>query len=83
MAMPNSERTYARGRPIYVSLIDLFGNDLSGNRTKSWNKHWNCYMTHRNLPQKLLHQEFHVHFISTSPNATIADQYCDFKKMIE
>jgi len=81
--MPNPDREIAAGDPLYVSLVNCFGDDISGNWTKSWNKHWNVYMVHRNLPWKLLDQEFHVHFISTSPHVSISKQFMDFKQLIE
>ncbi|KAH8809502.1 hypothetical protein DL96DRAFT_1440046, partial [Flagelloscypha sp. PMI_526] len=81
--MPNKWRVKANGNPIYFSQVDFFGDDVSGNKTKAWNKHNNVYFKHRNLPRKLLHQEFHTHLASTSQYASISEQYREFFKLVE
>ncbi|KAJ7346278.1 hypothetical protein DFH08DRAFT_914975 [Mycena albidolilacea] len=71
--MPNPKCEIAGGDPLYTSFIDYFGDDVSGNRTKSWNKHWNAYFTHRNLPRKLLQQEFHFREFKIAVESTHAE----------
>ncbi|KAJ7855645.1 hypothetical protein B0H14DRAFT_3085413 [Mycena olivaceomarginata] len=78
--MPNPKCIIAAGHPLYSSFTDYFSDNVSGNKSKSWNKHWNAYMMHRNLPRQILQQEFHIHFISTSPNASVSEQFCEFKQ---
>ena len=81
--MPNPDQAITKGIPFYLILVDFFGDNVSGNRTKSWNKHRNTYMTNRNLPRQLLQQEFHTHFISTSPSASVTEQFHAFKTIVE
>ena len=38
-AMPNPIRERAQGRPFYIIQIKLWSDDVSGNRTRQWNKH--------------------------------------------
>ncbi|KAJ7756798.1 hypothetical protein DFH07DRAFT_773024 [Mycena maculata] len=57
--------------------------DVSGNKSKQYNKHMNMYMANSNLPGQLLQQEYFVCFVSTSPHAGSLEQFLAIKEQIE
>jgi hypothetical protein len=63
-------RQKAGRRPVYSIPIILFLDDVSGNRSRQWNKHYCCYMSNGALPREQIEAQFHVRFVATSPNAT-------------
>ncbi|KAJ3796555.1 hypothetical protein GGU11DRAFT_746008 [Lentinula aff. detonsa] len=67
--MPNSLRPLADGDDLYVIMMPLWCDDVSGNKSKQYNKHINIYSVNGSLPGQLLQQEYFVNFISTSPHS--------------
>ncbi|KAJ3859601.1 hypothetical protein EV359DRAFT_75548 [Lentinula novae-zelandiae] len=81
--MPNPDRKLVPiGYDLYDVFIPLWADDVSGNKSKQYNKHINMYSVNSNLPGRLLHQEYFVQFVSTSPNATSPEQFSALKDMI-
>ena len=68
--MPNPWRVKAKGRPVYCVQLNLWQDDVSGNVSKQWNKHYMLCMTLAGIPKKLLFQEYFTHFVTCSPNAS-------------
>ncbi|KAJ3803923.1 hypothetical protein F5876DRAFT_71048, partial [Lentinula aff. lateritia] len=82
--MPNPDRKLVPdGYDLYDVFIPLWADDVSGNKSKQYNKHINMYTVNSNLPGRLLHQEYFVQFVSTSPNATSPKQFSAIKDMIK
>lgn len=55
---------------VYGVPVLVFMDDVSGNISKQWNKHHVVYMSNGGLPREMLDQEFHVRFVSASPDAS-------------
>ncbi|KLO11010.1 hypothetical protein SCHPADRAFT_930212 [Schizopora paradoxa] len=72
--MMDKIRAKANGKPCFAIQIRVWGDDVSGNRSKQWNKHYIWCMTLAGLPKKLLNQEYFMQFISCSPHATALEQ---------
>lgn len=81
--MPNPLREQAGGRDLYVVMVPLWCDDVSGNRSKQYNKHINMYMVNSNLPGRLLQQEYFVRYVSASPHATAPEQFSELRKQVD
>lgn len=68
--MPNPWRKKSGGRMVYRVPLIVFMDDVSGNISKQWNKHYVIYMSNAALPREMLEQEFHVRFVTSSPHAS-------------
>ncbi|KAJ7253007.1 hypothetical protein B0H12DRAFT_1017789 [Mycena haematopus] len=78
--MPNEMRKLvAEGEDLFVVMASPWADDVSGNKSKQYNKHMNMYTGNGCLPGRLLQQEYHVHYVSTSPNASSAEQFAAFR----
>ena len=64
--MPHALRTLARGRPVYAIPVIIFIDDVSGNVSKQWNKHYCVYSSNGALPREMVDEESNVQFVATS-----------------
>jgi len=48
--MPNPLHKLAKGEDLYVVMLPLWCDDVSGNRSKQYNKHINMYMANSSIP---------------------------------
>ncbi|KAJ7196971.1 hypothetical protein GGX14DRAFT_402885 [Mycena pura] len=83
-AMPNAMRGLVEDdEDLFVLMVSPWADDVSGNRSKQYNKHMNMCAGNGCLPGRLLKQEFNVHYISTSPHASSAKQFVTFRDHVK
>lgn len=68
--MPHPFRATAGNRMVYSVPLILFQDDVSGNVSKQWNKHYVVYASNANLPREVLEKEFCVRFVTSSPHVS-------------
>jgi hypothetical protein len=71
--MPHPLKIQSEGREVFTIFLNVWLDDVSGNKTKQYNKHWNACLQNSGLPGRLLQQEYFVHFYATSPTATVPE----------
>ena len=62
----NCWRVLAGGSRVYSFPIWLYCDDVSGNQSKKWNKHYSFLFSAAGLPRALFQHEYNVHFLCTS-----------------
>ncbi|KIY72157.1 hypothetical protein CYLTODRAFT_465626 [Cylindrobasidium torrendii FP15055 ss-10] len=80
--MPNCNRQIDGGEDLFTIWVSLWADDVSGARSKQYQKHYNLYAQTVNLPGKLLQQEYFVHALSASPHASSLEQFKPIAKTI-
>ncbi|KAJ7674195.1 hypothetical protein B0H17DRAFT_946753 [Mycena rosella] len=68
--MPHPLHATAVSRLVYSIPLIIFIDNVSGNKSKQWNKHFSCYMSNRAISCTKLENEFHVRFVAMSPFAS-------------
>ncbi|KAJ7801161.1 hypothetical protein B0H14DRAFT_3783975 [Mycena olivaceomarginata] len=82
-SMPNEMRKLVgKDEDLFVVMASPWADDVSGNKLKQYNKHMNMYTGNGCLPGRLLQQEYHVHYVSTSPHASSAEQFAAFRDQV-
>ncbi|KAJ6605878.1 hypothetical protein B0H10DRAFT_2178679, partial [Mycena sp. CBHHK59/15] len=72
--IPNKFCTIDNGEDLFTVWVPVWADDVSGARSKQYQKHINVYTANANLPGQLLQQEYFVRFVSTSPHAGALEQ---------
>ncbi|KAJ6600735.1 hypothetical protein B0H10DRAFT_2083083 [Mycena sp. CBHHK59/15] len=84
LEMPNPQRMLVDDdEDLFVIMVSPWADDVSDNKSKQYNKHMNMYTGNSCLPGRLLQQEFHVHYISSSPHASSVEQFAVFRDNVK
>ncbi|KAJ7463099.1 hypothetical protein B0H11DRAFT_2310350 [Mycena galericulata] len=73
--IPNQFRAIDNGEDLFTVWVPVWADDVSGARSKQYQKHLNVYTANANLPGQLLQQEYFVRFVCTSPHAGALEQW--------
>jgi hypothetical protein len=81
--MPHPLRIEAKGKLVFFVPVMIFVDDVSGNVSKQWNKHFVCYSSNGSLPREYLDKESNVRFVSASPNVNPVELFQGIRESFE
>jgi hypothetical protein len=61
----------------------IFVDDVSGNVSKQWNKHFVSYSSNTSLPREYLDKERNIRFVSASPNVNPMELFQGIRESFE
>ncbi|KAJ3781108.1 hypothetical protein GGU10DRAFT_278178 [Lentinula aff. detonsa] len=82
-AMPNKYRELDKDEDHVVVWMPVWADDVSGARSKQYQKHVNVYMCNGSLPGKLVQQEYHVNFVGSSQQVSATEMLGSVMKQVE
>lgn len=80
---PHPFRQKAGDKMVYGVPLLIFEDDVSGNVSKQWNKHFVVYMSNGNIPREMIDKEYCVRFVTSSPHASPMELMQGVKDNIE
>jgi len=81
--MPHALRTLTQGQPVYVILVIIFIDDVSGNVSKQWNKHDCVHSSNSALPREMVAEESNVWFVAMSPSVSAMELMQGIQESLE
>ncbi|KAE9385751.1 hypothetical protein BT96DRAFT_1006762 [Gymnopus androsaceus JB14] len=82
-SMPNKYRELDKDEDHVVVWMPVWADDVSGARSKQYQKHVNVYMCNGSLPGKLVQQEYHVNFVGSSQQVSATEMLGSVMKQVE
>ena len=76
---------YAKAGDYLVKIIPVitFIDNVSGNITWQWNKHYVIYASNAWLPREMLSHEWTIRFVTSSPHSSPMELMESFRKSLE
>ena len=81
--MPHALQKLTQGWPVYAILVIIFNDDVLGNVSKQWNKHYCVYSLNGALPREMVDEESNVQFVATSPSVSAMELMQGIRESLE
>ncbi|KAF8146201.1 hypothetical protein K438DRAFT_1628649 [Mycena galopus ATCC 62051] len=82
--MPNPLQELTGSDDLYVIMLPMWADNVSGNKSKQYNKHMNMYRWRTPIYQVSFYsRSIFVRFVSTSSHVGSPEQFSAIKKQIQ